>query len=355
MLTQVTPNPQHLRDAARNIRPARMPIYEHIINPRFMERATGKEFRSLIHGGHADKLAYFRHYTAFFRDMGYDCVSFESGANAAYPGGGALGRHVDPAIKTRADFDRYPWDRLPELYQELAWPQFAALEEALPPGALCVGGVGNGVFEGVQDVTGYQNLCLLAYDDPDLYEALFGRVRAYLAEIWKRTLARWGHLFAVCRTGDDLGFRTQTLISDADIRRLVVPGYAAIADLVHAAGKPYLLHSCGCVFCVMDDIINNGRIDAKHSNEDQIAPYSRWVSEYAQRIGLFGGLDLNVLYLESEQTVRQAVRGLIELTRTARGYALGSGNSIPDDVPVANYMAMVDEANRYRRSQEAGL
>ncbi|MDR1030283.1 MAG: hypothetical protein LBL76_05370 [Treponema sp.] len=47
-------------------------------------------------------------------------------------------------------------------------------------------------------------------------------------------------------------------------------------------GKPFLLHSCGCIFKVMDDLIA-ARIDAKHSNEDAIAPYGR-------RIGNFGGL-----------------------------------------------------------------
>jgi hypothetical protein len=33
----------------------------------------------------------------------------------------------------------------------------------------CIGGPGNGIFECVQDIVGYTNLCYIAVDDPDLY------------------------------------------------------------------------------------------------------------------------------------------------------------------------------------------
>ncbi|MDP2338519.1 MAG: hypothetical protein Q8N05_19130 [Bacteroidota bacterium] len=38
------------------------------------------------------------------------------------------------------------------------------------------------------------------------------------------------------------------------------------------------------------NILNLG-IDAKHSNKDQIAPFSVWIEKYTNRIGLFGGFD----------------------------------------------------------------
>jgi hypothetical protein len=36
---------------------------------------------------------------------------------------------------------------------------------------------------------------------------------------------------------------------------------------------------------------------------------------------------------------------------TARGYALGSGNSIPDYVPVDGYLALIEAANQIRESE----
>ncbi len=351
-MRKIQPDYRHIADAAHNRKPLRMPIYEHIINVGFMEKRLGARFADLHRGDDRDKLEFFRKYAAFFLDHGYDCVSFERSARSSFPGGGALGAHIDPVIKTRADFQRYPFGELLARYQAMFDHDFELLEKALPEGVKCVGGVANGVFECVQDLASYTGLCYMRADDPELYDALFIRVGELLASFWAWFLPRWGHLYAVPRFGDDLGFRTQTLIPEEDIRRLVIPAYKRIVDTIHAAEKPFLLHSCGCIFGVMDDIITKTMINAKHSNEDQIAPFSEWAARYNDRIGLFGGLDLNVLYLSDEAGVRSAVRELIELSKTMKGYALGTGNSIPDDVPVQNFLTMVETANEYRATQE---
>ena len=46
--------------------------------------------------------------------------------------------------------------------------------------------------------------------------------------------------------------------------------------MAHDAGKPFILHSCGNLEAVYPDLIDDVGIDAKHSNEDTIAPFSRW-------------------------------------------------------------------------------
>ena len=72
-----TPDYQNLLLAARNQPSPRLPLYEHIISPVVMERITNQSFAALLEGDYEDKKEYFRHYCAFFRDMGYDTVSFE--------------------------------------------------------------------------------------------------------------------------------------------------------------------------------------------------------------------------------------------------------------------------------------
>ena len=152
--------------------------------------------------------------------------------------------------------------------------------------------------------------------------------------------------------GDDLGFKSSTLMAPDVLIRHVVPQYRRVIERVHAAGKPFLWHSCGCIFPVMDSVIEAG-IDAKHSNEDQIAPYDRWIADYSSRIGLFGGIDVNDLCLK---TPREIVDLVYEKGRrfraTANGYALGSGNSIPDYVPVENFLSMVEAAKKIRRDEQ---
>jgi hypothetical protein len=99
----------------------------------------------------------------------------------------------------------------------------------------------------------------------------------------------------------------------------------------------------------MEDIIGLG-IDAKHSNEDQIAPFDMWIEKYSDRIGLLGGFDLNLLVLESPDTVYRTVveQGMRYRTK-ARGYGLGSGNSIPEYIRAENYLAMIEAAKEIRK------
>jgi uroporphyrinogen decarboxylase len=335
-------------NAALNQKTGRIPLYEHIISPNIMERITGKTFASLAGGDYGDKLEFFRHYCGFFRDMGYDAVSWEGTAGSVMPGSGALGGHKEGVIKTRKDLDSYPWDEIPDIYFERYRDYFRALGETLPPGMKGIGGVGNGVFECVQDITGFQELCYIKADDEELYRELFVKVGAMLYRIWERFLKEFGDLFCVCRFGDDLGYRSNTLLNAEDVREHIIPRYKPIIDLIHRAGKPFLLHSCGCIFNVMDDLIAAG-IDAKHSNEDAIAPYSRWIEDYGQRIGNFGGLDTDVLCPSSSVDVVSYTTGVYRLLEAkGRGAAIGSGNSIPDYVDHARYCRMLETVRALR-------
>jgi uroporphyrinogen decarboxylase len=167
--------------------------------------------------------------------------------------------------------------------------------------------------------------------------------------LWSGVIEKYQDIFVFYRMGDDLGFKTSTLLEPDTIREHIFPQYRRVIDLIHASGKKFLLHSCGCIFDLMEEIINLG-IDAKHSNEDEIAPFSRWIELYSDRIGLFGGIDVNTLCLFDYDTVYSMVlEDASRFREAARGYGLGSGNSIAGYVPVEGFRAMVDAAKEIRR------
>lgn len=87
----------------------------------------------------------------------------------------------------------------------------------------------------------------------------------------------------------------------------------------------------------MENIINVAGIDAKHSNEDQIALFSIWVNSYGERIGNFGGVDTDHLCRKSEQEIKEIVTEVVGYSINHGGFALGSGNSIPNYVPPEGY------------------
>ncbi len=340
------PDYKNVENAARNLPSGRMPLYEHIIAPSFMERVTGERFAHLQEGSYEDKLAFFRHYNAFWRDMGYDTVSYECCMSSILPGGGALGGHIKGVIQTREDFEKYPWDSLADLYFSTFSDDFKALRETMPEGMRAIGGVGNGVFEVVQDLVGLEDLCYMKVDDEDLYLDMFRKVGDILTAIWKEFLAEYGDIYCVCRFGDDLGFKSATLLHQDDVKELIVPQYRRIVQEVHQAGKPFLLHSCGCIFGVMEELISVAGIDAKHSNEDIIAPFGRWIDDYGGRIGNFGGLDTDALCDINPCDVEEYTEKVYRVCeQKGHGVAIGSGNSIPDYVSEERYL----KANRLIR------
>jgi len=98
----------------------------------------------------------------------------------------------------------------------------------------------------------------------------------------------------------------------------------------------------------MDELIEIINIDAKHSNEDVIVPFQDWLERYGDRIGLFGGIDMDILCQKSEDDIRRYVLNVLDYSSNYHGIAFGSGNSIPDYVPTKGYLAMVNAIREYR-------
>ncbi len=348
-MPEFKPDYRNIVMAAKNQTPARLPLYEHIISEKVMEEILERPFADLYGGDEQDRLEFFRSYAEFFLKMGYDTVSFERCIGPAMPGSGALGEHKPGVIATREDFERYPWENIPDWYFEKYGRDFELLRETMPPGMKAIGGPGNGVFELVQDVVGYQELCYIRVDDPELYADLFSRVGDMMLAIWDRFMRKYGDIYAVCRFGDDLGFRTSTLLPPADIRTHILPQYKRIVSLVHSYGKPFLFHCCGNIFEIMDDIITVAEIDAKHSNEDAIAPFRVWLERYGDRIGNFGGVDMDVICQSDEESIRDYVNDLLGYAAHGwGGVAIGTGNSVPDYVPACGYLAMIETVRKFR-------
>jgi uroporphyrinogen decarboxylase len=347
------PDYRHMLEVLANRRPVRLPVYEHIVNIPVMEKILGVNFSPLYNGDECDRDEFFRQYCRFWREMTYDTVSFEVCITEILPGPGALKGGKGP-IQTRADFERYPWHELESRYWRLAEPKFNALRKNLPSGMTALGGVGNGVFEISEDLVGFEYLAYMQADDPKLFSWLYVKIGDLMVTIWQRFLTQFGDLFAICRMGDDLGYKTRTLTSPRNIRQFIIPQYQRVISLIRQSGHPFLWHSCGNIFAVMDEVIALG-IGAKHSNEDVIAPFETWIDRYGDRIGLLGGIDVDILCRSAPAEIVDLVytRGRIYRAR-AKGYALGSGNSIPDYVPVEGYLSMLEAAQKIRANEAQG-
>ncbi|MCW3979708.1 MAG: uroporphyrinogen-III decarboxylase-like protein, partial [Candidatus Bathyarchaeota archaeon] len=197
------------------------------------------------------------------------------------------------------------------------------------------------ILEPVMWLMGTKNFFVSLYKQPDLVEAMFERVgelslaRFRLAAMTSRKIvAFWG--------SDDWGYRNGLMISPAMMRRWVLPVHREMAEIAHSRGSFYVLHSCGNLEAIMDDVIDDVRADAKHSFEDTYLPVTEAKRLYGHRIGLVGGVDMDVLCRGGVGEVEEYVGRTLETCKPGGGYCLGSGNSVANYVPLENYLTMID-------------
>lgn len=238
-------------------------------------------------------------------------------------------------IANREEFQNYPWVDM----SKVDYSPLENLTSELPPGMKAIS-LSSGVLENVMWLLGYEPFSLLLFDDEPLVHDMFDAVGSRITAYFDRC-ASFDSVGAIC-LGDDMGFKTQTMVSPAVLRRYVFPWHRQIVEAAHRHGKPAILHSCGNLVEVMDDIIVCGW-DAKHSYEDQITPVWEVKQRWGDRIAVLGGFDMHRISRSTPDEVREHTRFLITQCAPGGGWALGTGNSVANYVPVENYLAMMEE------------
>jgi len=345
----------------------RVPLIEYIVDDVVMkpivERMLGRQW--VTPGKDRDsRRASLDNFIQFWYRMGYDFIRYEEslplpekkliGADPApepVPGQTVPPRAGDRlwadehhgAIMSWEDFEKYPWPR-PEEFDFFAYEY---LSRNLPEGMGLIACHGGGVFEHLSWIMSMEGLSVALHEEPRLVRAVADRLGELMMAFYSHILDL-DNLVAVF-PGDDMGYKSATLVAPDVLRTYVLPWHARFAAMTHAKKLPYFLHSCGRVDAVMEDLISVVGIDGKHSFEDGIVPVQDFQARYGGRIAVLGGIDLNILAGGSPDDVRRQTHRLVT-TCGARGrYAVGSGNSVPSYVPLENYLVMIDEAHRCNR------
>jgi len=333
---------QNIVNAAFNKKTKNISLYEHNISIEVIEKIINKKISELCDGDFNDKKEYFSIISEFHNNYGYDTYSFEGCICSCIQGGKGLNGQSPGIIKNINDIDNYNWDELYDCYINRFDDYFRAISETLPKGMKIVGGIGNGIFESTQDFIPLTELAYLQIDQPEAYAKIWERVGDVVLKLWDWLLQKYSDIFAVCRFGDDLGFKSATLINPLDIKNHIFPQYKKIVERIHSFNKPFLLHSCGAIWNVMNGLIDNVKIDAKHSNEDDIAPFNVWLEKYGNRIGNFGGIDMNVVVLKSPLEIKEYVKNVYHYSKGYKGIAIGTGNQISPYVPPENFIGLTE-------------
>ncbi len=328
--------------------PSTVPLYEHGVDDPIICEIMGFDFSDVDWTTDEGQVEAWKRRITFYEQMGYDYVPVEMPVRFAQV------KHKVSIGRGWVDEQSGPIQTLEHLDNPAYWPEpedafnydlFQRIAMELPEGMKVVGGASGGPFEHASFLTGVQSLCIAIYESEEFVARLFQQIGSTLVEIAKR-LVRLDEL-GVYRFGDDLGFKTATILSPAMLRKYVFPWQKLVVEEVHRAGKPFLLHSCGQLELVMEDLIEYVGIDAKHSFEEAVTPVVEAKKRWGNRIGIAGGIDVDFLSRATVSEIKEASKRAMDICSEGGGFLFGSGNTVTNYVPVENYLAMIEAAREF--------
>ncbi|MDR1438865.1 MAG: hypothetical protein LBJ10_02270 [Clostridiales bacterium] len=333
------PDIENLYKVLRCEEPSRPTLFELFMNTPLYERLAGRE---LPKSGEP-QLEYLKLVVDAYSAAGYDYASTQ-GSEMKFENGRAAQKNKSislnegAVITDEASFLAYSWPD-PE---SCDYSMLDKIRGYMPDGMkLMVMGPG-GVLENTIALTGYDNLCLMLYDDPGLAKAIIDKVGECLLKHYE--ISAGFESVGLIMSNDDWGFKTQTFLSPDQMREYVFPWHRKIAQLAHSKGLPALLHSCGNFNAVMEDTIESIGFDGKHSYEDNILPVEESYERWNGRIAILGGIDVDYVITRSEEEIAGRCKAMLKRAQGRGGYALGTGNSVPEYVPQDHFIALLRAA-----------
>ena len=331
-----TPDIENLYAVLRGGVPARPTLFELFLNQPLYERLAG--YKS---PGDDNESEYLKFLIDAFTAAGYDYTTVYA-SSMTFPAAiqeqkKTISLNEGFVITDEASFSAYKWPE-PENFD---YSRLKAAKDYLPDGMkLMVMGPG-GVLENTIKLVGYENLCYMLYDEPQLLGEIFDNVGERLLKYY--TIAAEYDSVGIIASNDDWGFKTQTFLSIRDMEKYVFPWHKKIVDAAHAQGKLTIIHTCGYMNDTMDHIIEIG-FDGKHSFEDNILPVEAAYDKWGGRIAILGGIDVDFIIRCPIESIISRCRLMLEKSSKTGGYALGTGNSVPEYIPQENYFAMIKTA-----------
>ena len=323
--------------------PARPTLFEFFLNEKLYEMLADEEAKSS-----SGELRKFRVLISAFKNAGYDYSTVPTSyTKTLWFSKGEVEQKSSKSLNDGfvitdvESFENYKWPDPEaghyEIFDEIA-PLFPDGMKAIPSGP-------GGLLENAIELVGYENLCFMCLENPDLVSAIFDALGSRLLRFYE--LVSSFPVVGAAIYNDDWGFKTQTMLPPEMLRQWVFPWCRKIVDAIHANGKKAIIHSCGNLSEVMDEVSGTLHFDGKHSFEDIISPVEKEWTKYHRDIAILGGIDLDFLAESTPGQVRKRALDLLKLTAGEGSYALGSGNSIPTYIPAENYLAMINAVREF--------
>jgi len=204
--------------------------------------------------------------------------------------------------------------------------------------------LGFSLFERAWTLRGMENLMIDFMENPGFVHELLGAIVDYnLAQV--REALKYD--IDAVYFGDDWGQQHGLIMGKPAWDEFIKPQLRRMYGLVREADKFQMIHSCGDVDELFDDLIALG-LNCFNPFQPEVMDTAALLGRYRSRLAFHGGLSTQrILPYGTEQEVRAESRRLLELGREG-GYIFAPSHAVESDVPLANILAFLDEAKAQR-------
>jgi uroporphyrinogen decarboxylase len=209
--------------------------------------------------------------------------------------------------------------------------------------------MGFSLYERAWTLRGMANLMVDFHDQPAFVHRLLGAIADYeiaqVHEVLKYDLD-------AVYFGDDWGQQHGLQMGPRLWREFILPHLKRMFAAVREADKFVILHSCGDVDELFDDLVDAGLTCFNPFQPEVMDVYSL-LPKYRGRLAFYGGLSTQrTLPFGTPDNVRRETRRLLELGRDG-GYIFAPAHDVEGDVPLDNMLAMIETVQNQRERPEA--
>jgi uroporphyrinogen decarboxylase len=204
--------------------------------------------------------------------------------------------------------------------------------------------IGFSLYERAWTMRGWDNLMVDFYDNPGFVRELFNAIAEYnMAQV--REALKYD--IDAVYFGDDWGMQRGLQMGPAIWHEYIYPVLKRMYGVVRGrmncirTGKYVMIHSCGDVDELFDDLVEIG-LNCFNPFQPEVMDVGELMVRYRGRLSFYGGMSTQrTLPYGSVEDVRAETRRLLELGR-AGGYIFSPAHDIEGDVPLENMLAFLE-------------
>jgi uroporphyrinogen decarboxylase len=204
-------------------------------------------------------------------------------------------------------------------------------------------------YESAWRVIGFERLLAWIYKEPRALKKLLKALTAHFVGVAKHTMDLGADGFWFF---GDIADNHGPFMNRRSYRKVFYPFHREAYQAVRKRGGLVILHTDGDVRPILPDFIDAGITALQPIDAIAGMDVKELKPLYGDKIAFMGNIDnSNTLPFGSVDDVKKEVREKMAVAGQGGGYICGSSHSVPDSVPVENYLALADTVGRYGRYQ----